>query len=217
MSRLPSVQQLHTQLRAIDDDTLYLDDGRPRAIFEVFPDDLTLAGDEWLERATAQLTSFLLGLEFPTQLVFQLVPADLEEDARLAEAASAGRGARLAAAGRDLAALLRHLDRSAEALEPHLYVVVGLEGSVTALPRRVVEGVLHLLGFAWLLPRSLGAGGGGTDATDLLDARAERVALTLDAIAASPRRLDSAEIAAVLARCWSPDRTRRARHAQEPA
>ncbi len=215
MSRLPSVQRLHTQLRAIDDDTLYLDDGRPRAIFEVFPDDLTLAGDEWLERATAQLTSFLLALEFPTQLVFQLVPANLEEDARLAEAASAGRGARLAAAGRDLAALLRHLDRSAEALEPHLYVVVGLEESVTALPRRVVEGVLHLLGFAWLLPRPHGAG--GTDATDLLDARAERVALTLDAIAASPRRLDSAEIADVLARCWSPDRARRSRHAPEPA
>ncbi len=215
MSRLPSVQRLHTQLRAIDDDTLYLDDGRPRAIFEVFPDDLTLAGDDVLERATGQLTSFLLGLEFPTQLVFQLVPADLEEDARLAEAASAGRGARLAAAGRDLAALLRHLDRSAEALEPHLYVVVGLEGSVTALPRRVVEGVLHLLGFAWLLPRPNAAA--GTDATDLLDARAERVALTLDAIAASPRRLESAEIADVLARCWSPDRARRARQAQEPA
>ena len=52
MSSLPSVQRLHTRLRAIDDDTLVLADGRPRAIFEIFPRDVTLADDEELENST---------------------------------------------------------------------------------------------------------------------------------------------------------------------
>ena len=99
MTSLGSVQRLHTRLRAIGDDTLILADGRPRAIFEVFPPDTSLA-DEALEAHTARLAAFLHGLTFPIQILLRPVPADLEAHACEVEAASAGRGLRIAAAGR---------------------------------------------------------------------------------------------------------------------
>src|SRR5919206_263760 len=116
-----------THLRA--DDKLVLADGRPRAIFEVFPGDLALADDEALEAHTARLAAFLHGLTFPIQVLLCLVPADLEAHAREVEAASADRGPCIAAAGRDYAGMARHLGRTGSLLEAHLYLVVGLEGA----------------------------------------------------------------------------------------
>ena len=198
MSTLSSVQRVATRLRAIDDDTLILADGRQRAIFEVFPSDLTLADDEALEAHTARLAAFLHGLTFPVQVLLCLVPADLEAHACEVEAASAGRGLRIAAAGRDYAGLARHLDRTGALLEPHLYVVVGLEGARGSL-------VQHLLGaLPWAGRRRVP---GPTD-TELLDARAEQVALLLDHAGATPVRLEDAEIADLLHRCWCPERAR---------
>ena len=198
MKHLPAVQRVATRLRAIDDDTLILADGRPRAIFEAFPGDVTLADDDALEAQTARLAAFLHGLTFPVQVLLCLVPPDLEEHAREVEAASAGRGPRIAAAGRDYAGLARHLDRTGALLEPHLYVVVGLEGARGSL-------VQQLLGMLpWAGRRRVP---GPTD-TELLDSRAEQVALLLDHAGAAPVRLDDAEIATLLYRCWCPERAR---------
>ncbi len=199
MRLLPSVQSVATRLRAIVDDTLYLADGRPRAIFEVFPDDVALADDETLEGQTGRLAGFLHGLSFPLQILLRLVPVDLEEHAREVEAVSASRGPRIAAAGRDYAGLVRHLCRTGGLLEPHLFVIVGLEGARGSL-------VQQLLGaLPWAPQRQL------VHASDaaLLDERAGQVALLLDHAGAAPVRLEDAEIAALLYSCWCPERARR--------
>jgi hypothetical protein len=59
MSALPSVQRFHVRLGGIADDTLYLADGRPRAIFAVEPGDLRLADDARREVATQRRAAFL--------------------------------------------------------------------------------------------------------------------------------------------------------------
>jgi hypothetical protein len=198
MTSLPSVQRLHTRLRAIDDDTLVLADGQPRAIFEVFPGDVTLADDEELEAHTARLAALLHGLTFPIQVLLCLIPPDLEAHAREVEAASADRGSRIAAAGRDYASLARHLDRTGSLLEPHLYVVVGLDGTRGSLLQQLLDAL------PWMGRRRVP---GPTD-SELLDARAEQVALLLDHAGAAPVRLNDVEVALLLYRCWCPERAR---------
>jgi hypothetical protein len=126
------------------------------------------------------------------------VPAKLEEHAREVEAASAGRGSRIAAAGRDYAGLARHLDRTGSLLEPHLYLIVGLEGAQGSLVQQVLAVV------PWMGRRRVP---GPTD-TELLDARAEQVALLLDHAGAASVRLNDVEIAALLYRCWCAERAR---------
>jgi hypothetical protein len=200
MKRLPSVQQLHTRLRAIADDTLYLADGRPRAIFEVFPVDLSLADDDTLEVHTARLAAFLHGLSFPIQVLLRLVRADLEAHAREVEQVSAARGSHLAAAGREYAGLVRHLERTASLLEPHLYVVVGLEGSQGSLVRRLLS---------FLLPSLAGRSAEQAADTALLDERAAQIAVGLDAAGADPVRLENPDIAQLVFDCWCPERARR--------
>ena len=73
MSPLAAVQQIYTRYKAIADDTLYLGDGQPRAIFEVFPPNLSLADDDALEAPAQQLAVVLNALAFPTQLLFRFV------------------------------------------------------------------------------------------------------------------------------------------------
>src|SRR5918912_2491704 len=112
MSLLAAVQRVYTRYRAIADDTLYLGDGRPRAIFELYPPNLSLADDELLETTAQQLAVVFNSLSFPTMLLFRLVAVDLEAHAAAAARAGAARGPELARAARDYAALQRHLSRT---------------------------------------------------------------------------------------------------------
>ncbi len=207
MSPLAAVQQIYTRYKAIADDTLYLGDGRPRAIFEVHPPNLSLADADTLESTAQQLAVVFNSLPFAFQLLFRLVAVDLEDHAAQAELAAASRDPELAAAGRDYAALLRHLSRTLVLLEPHVFLVVGLEGAQGSLlrswMRAIVTRLLRLLG-----RRARPAVAGPTD-TELLDQRGEQMALHFAAIGARPRRLDNVEIAELLYTCWCPERARR--------
>src|ERR671939_780937 len=157
MSLLAAVQRVYTRYRAIADDTLYLGDGRPRAIFELHPPNLSLADDDTLEAVAQQLAAVLNSLAFPIQLLFRLVAVDLGGHAAEAEQAAASRGPELAAAGREYAALLRHLSRTLVLLEPHVYLAVGVEGArgsplytlfrlIVALPRGIAGWFLRRMG-----------------------------------------------------------------------
>jgi hypothetical protein len=207
VSPLAAVQQIYTRYAAIVDDTLYLGDGRPRAIFEVHPPNLALADPDTLESTAQQLAVVFNSLPFAIQLLFRFVAVDLEDHAAHAERTAATRGPELAAAGRDYAALLRHLSRTLVLLEPHVFLVVGLEGARGSALRSVLRLVA-----AWLwqrLPRRTHASVAGPTDTELLDQRGEQVAVQFDAIGARPRRLDNVEIAELLYTCWCPERARR--------
>ena len=214
MNPLAAVQRVYTRYRAIADDTLYLGDGRPRAIFELHPPNLSLADDDTLEAVAQQLAGVFNSLAFPIQLLFRLVAVDLDGHAAEAEQAAASRGPTLAAAGREYAALLRHLSRTLVLLEPHVYLAVGVEGARGSLLHALVRPVVALLrGIAgWSLRRTgrrVRPAVAGESDTDLLDQRGEQDALAFDAIGARPRRLDNVEIAELLFSCWCPERTRR--------
>ena len=206
MTRLASVQRFHLRLGGITDDTLYLADGRPRAIFGITTADPRLLDDDELEVLVARLEAFVRGLEEPWQLVFRLAPADLDAHAADLDALAAGRAGRLATAGRELAAFVRHLGRTAGLLRPELYLVVGLDGPPVGLLGRLRTALAGL----W-------SGGGhrraadpdAPTATERLDALGEAVAAGLERLGADWHRLDDAEIADLVGRCWAPPRARR--------
>jgi hypothetical protein len=100
VSPLGIVQQIVTRYGAIADDTLFLGDGQPRAMFEVYPPNLSLADDEALEAAAQQLAIVLNAPGVPIQLLFRFVAVDLEQLAIEAERAAIGRGPELARAAR---------------------------------------------------------------------------------------------------------------------
>jgi hypothetical protein len=204
VSQLAAVQRIYTRYQAIADDTLYLADGRPRAIFEVHPPNLSLADDDALEAAAQQLAIVFNGLPFPTQLLFRFVAVDLEAHAAAAEQSAATRGSELAAAGRDYAALLRHLSRTLVLLELRVLVTVGLEGAHGSLLGSLLRPIVAW--FSTALPRRARHSVAGPSDTELLDQRGEQVALAFDAIGARPRRLDNVEIAELLYACWCPER-----------
>jgi len=210
MTALPSVQRLHTRYGGIADDTLYLDDGRSRAIFEIQLPDLSLVDDDTLEVATARLGVFLHALEFPFQLLFRLVRVDLEEDARETERLAAARSAPIARAGREHAAFLRHLERTNLLLELRAYVVIGLEGAagpvVQRLARRLKAALRHLVPAVLRRRLRLDRPLAGRSDTELLDACGEEAAYALESLGTSPRRLDDLEIAELLYSCWCPER-----------
>jgi len=142
---------------------------------------------------------------FPTCLVFRFVAIDLDEHGAAAESASTGRGPALAAAGRDYAALVRHLSRTVVLLELHVYLVVGLEGAHGFV---LCSLLAPLSGLLRMIRRGRTAEDGPSE-TELLDRRGEQVALAFEAISARPRRLDNVEIAELLYTCWCPERARR--------
>jgi len=207
VSPLAAVQHIYTRYRAIADDTLYLADGRPRAIFELYPPNLSLADDELLETTARHLAVVFDSLSFPTMLLFRFVAVDLEAHAAAAERAAAARGPELARAARDYAALQRHLSRTLLLLELHAYLVIGLEGASGTL----LHSLLHPLWTRLFADRRRHRpdSPGAASQTELLDERGEQVALAFDAIGARPRRLDDVEIAELLYACWCPERSRR--------
>ncbi len=133
MSGLASVQRYFVRLRGIADDTLYLADGRPRAIFAVQTADLLLLDDDELEAFTVRLEAFVRSFDRPWQLVFRLAPTELDAHAAAIDELAAARTGRLASAGRELAAFYRHLGRTTLLLQPHLYVVIGLDTPARSL------------------------------------------------------------------------------------
>ena len=206
MTSLASVQRYHLRLGGIADDTLYLADGRPRAIFAITTPDPRLLDDDKLEVLVMRLESFVRGLEGPWQVVFRLMPADLDAHAAALEALASGRTGRLAAAGRELGAFVRHLGRTAGLLRPELYVVVGLDGPPVGLLGRLRAGLARL----WPRRRQrLGADPDAPTPTQRLDALGEAVAAGLERLGADWHRLDDAEIADLVGRCWTPARARR--------
>jgi hypothetical protein len=209
VSPLSAVQRIYTRYQAIADDTLYLADGRPRAIFELHPPNLALADDETLEATAQQLAVVFSNLPFLSMLLFRFVAVDLEQHAAAAERIAELRGHALARAGRDYAALGRHLSRTLVLLEPRVYLVVGLEGAHDGTGHSLVR-----LTRSWFAGRSRRRGPAqhtlaGPSDTELLDERGEQVALAFAAIGARPHRLDNVEIAELLYACWCPERSRR--------
>ncbi len=146
MSALATVRQIDTRYKAIADDTLYLGDGRRRAIFGLHPPNLSLADDATLESTAQQLAGVFSSLPFATQLLFRFVAIDLNSHAAEAEQAGANRGPRVAAAARDYAALMRHLSRTLVLLQPHVYLAVGLEGASGSLLRVVWRAIGGIFG-----------------------------------------------------------------------
>ncbi len=211
MIRLPSVQRFYVRLQGIVDDTLYLADGRPRAIFQVETADLLLADEQARETETTRLEAFLQALRFLVQIVYRLVPTTLDDHAAETEALAATRQGRLAAVGRQQAAFLRHLGRTGNLLQPQLFVVVGLDGTTRRLGTRVLAQVTALA--RWRLARRRHAAEVDPlpSATEQLDERGEALAAALDRLGVRWQRLDNDGIAALLAACWCPERARRQR------
>jgi hypothetical protein len=211
VSRLASVQRYFVRLRSIADDTLYLADGRSRAIFTVHTADLLLLDDDELEAFTVRLEAFIRSFARPWQLVFRLAPTDLDSQAAAIDELAAARTARLASAGRELAAFFRHLGRTTVLLQPHLYLVVGLDAPARSRGARLHDR-LHLLAALWpgRRRRPTAADDATQDATAELDELGEALAAALDRLGVAWHRLDDAEIAHVFGACWSPARTRRA-------
>jgi hypothetical protein len=188
MRPLPSVQTGCVRVRAIDDDTLVHADGRPRAMFSLEPQNTQLASPAELEMWVEQLAAFVRGLEFPIQLVYRLVPADLDTPAHHVERTADQRGGRLAAIGREHAAFLRHLARTREPLEPRLYVVVGLEGARGSLLEQVAGWLRHL---GRRQPNDIP--GAERDDTQLLDDRAAQLAVAKPEEVAERERFEHQE------------------------
>jgi hypothetical protein len=207
VSPLVTVQRIYTRYQAIADDTLYLADGRPRALFELYPPNLSLADDEALERTAQQLAVVFNSLSFPMLLLFRFVAVDLEEHAAAAERAGAAREPELARAARDYAALQRHLSRTLLLLELHVYLVIGLEGARGTLLHSLLRPVWTRL--VADRRRHRPDSPATPSETERLDERGEQVALAFDAIGARPRRLDDVEIAELLYACWCTERSRR--------
>jgi hypothetical protein len=209
VTRLASVQRFYVRLRGIADDTLYLADGRPRAIFTAHTQDLLLLDDDELEAFTVRLEAFLHGFGRPWQLVFRLVSANLDAPAAAIEEVAAARTGRLASAGRELAAFLRHLGRTRVLLQPHLYLVVGLDGPARSLRTRVHDRLRPLTAFWPARRRPTPTDDVRRGATAELDELGEALATALDRLGVGWHRLDDAEIADVFGACWSPTRARR--------
>jgi hypothetical protein len=210
MSGLASVQRYYVRLRGIADDTLYLADGRPRAIFAVQTPDLLLLDDEELEAFTGRLEGFVHSFDRPWQLVFRLAPTDLDAHAAATDELAAERTGRLASAGRELAAFYRHLGRTTVLLQPYLYVVVGLDAPARSLSDRIHDQLRRFTSF-WPGRRRRRSVSDElpADATVQLDELCEAVAASLDRLGVTWHRLDDAEIAALFGACWSPTRSRR--------
>jgi hypothetical protein len=210
VSRLASVQRYFVRLCGIADDTLYLTDGRPRAIFAIQTADPLLLGDEELEAYTLRLEAFVHSFDQPWQLVFRLAPTDLDAHATAIDDLAASRTGRLASAGRELATYMRHLGRTSTLLQPSLYVVVGPQEPARSLALRVRDVLRPLTA---LRPgrrrRRAIADETQRDATAELDELGEALAAALDRLGVRWHRLDDAEIAALFGACWSPTRTRR--------
>jgi len=207
--RLPSVQRFYVRLQGIVDDTLYLADGRPRAIFQVETADLLLADDEARETETTRLEAFLQALRFLVQIVYRLVPTNLDDHAAETEALAATRHGRLAAVGRQQAAFLRHLGRTGNLLQPQLFVVVGLDGTARRLGARVLAWLVTLARWRPTRRRHAADVDPLPSATEQLDERGETLAAALDRLGVRWQRLDDAGIATLLTACWCPDRARR--------
>jgi hypothetical protein len=210
MTRLASVQRYFVRLRGIADDTLYLADGRPRAIFTVHTADLLLLDDDELEAFTIRLEAFIRSFGRPWQLVLRLAPTDLDAQAAAIDELAAARTGRLAGAGRELAAFLRHLGRSTILLQPHLYLVVGLDALARSLGTRLHDR-LRPLTELWPGRRRRPTPSNDVPhaATSELDELGEALAAALDRLRVTWHRLDDAEIAQLFGSCWSPNRTRR--------
>jgi hypothetical protein len=210
VSRLASVQRYFVRLRDIADDTLYLADGRPRAIFAIQTADPLLLDDDELETFTVRLEAFIHSFDRPWQLVFRLAPTDLDSHAAAIDALAASRTGRLASAGRELAAYLRHLGRTTVLLQPHLYLVVGLDAPARSLGTRLHDALCWLCGTwrgrRW---RRTSTDDLTRDSTAELDELGEALAAALDRLGVTWHRLDDAEIAHLLGSCWSRNRTRR--------
>jgi hypothetical protein len=212
MSRLASVQRYYLRLRGVADDTLYLADGRPRAIFTVHTTDLLLLDDDELEAFTVRLEAFVRSFGRPWQLVFRLVPTDLDAQAAAIDELAASRTGRLASAGRELAAFFRHLGRTTVLLQPHLYLVAGLDTPARSLGARLHDRLRLLTALGpGRHRRPTAAADVQRDATAELDELGEALAAALDRLGISWHRLNDAEIAALFGACWSPARSRRAR------
>jgi hypothetical protein len=210
MTRLASVQRYFVRLRGIADDTLYLADGRPRAIFTVHTADLLLLDDDELEAFTVRLEAFIRSFGRPWQLVFRLVLTNLDAQAAALDELSAARTGRLASAGRELAAFFRHLGRTTVLLQPHLYLVVGLDAPARSLGTRLHDRLRPLIAF-WPGRRRRATPSDDVpgDATAELDELGEALAAALDRLGVTWHRLADAEIADLFGACWSPSRTRR--------
>ena len=207
--RLPSVQRFYVRLQGIADDTLYLADGRPRALFQVETADLLLADEQARETETTRLEAFLQALRFLVQIVYRLVPTNLDDHAAETEALAATRHGRLAVVGRQQAAFLRHLGRTGNLLQPQLFVVVGLDGTVRRLGARVRAWLVALARCLLARRRHAADNDSLPSATEQLDERGETLAAALDRLGVRWQRLDNEGIATLLTACWCPDRARR--------
>jgi hypothetical protein len=217
MSRLASVQHYFVRLRGIVDDTLYLADGRPRAIFAVQTTDPLLFDDDELEAFTARLESFVHSFDRPWQLVFRLAPTDLDAHAAAIDELAASRAGRLASAGRELAAHMRHLGRTGMLLQPQLYLVVGLNPPARSPGARVNDLLRSLTAFSpGRRRRQTTLDHLQQDATAELDELGEAVAAALDRLGVVWHRLDDTEVAQLFGSFWSPTRTRRSQSAARP-
>ena len=146
VSPLAAVQRIYTRYQAIADDTLYLGDGQPRAIFELFPPNLSLADDEALEATAQQLAVVFNALHVPDAAAVSLCrrrprAARRRKPSTLPTVAERSWRAPRATMRR----LLRHLSRTLVLLELHVYLVVGLEGAhdvavALAVPPRPAAG-----------------------------------------------------------------------------
>ncbi len=217
MSRLASVQRYFLRLHAIADDTLYLADGRPRAIFAIQTADPLLLDDDELEAFTVRLESFVHSFDRPWQLVFRLAPTDLDAQSAAIDELAASRTGRLASAGRELAAYVRHLGRTTTLLQPSLFVVIGLQAPTRSLGMRAND-LLGSLTTCWpgRHRRLTISSDLQPDATAELDELGEALAAALDRLGVIWHRLDDAEIAQLFGSCWSPTRARRSHATATP-
>ncbi len=194
MTRGDSIQTVHLDLEAIEDDVVHLVGGQYRAVLEVGSVNFALQGEVEREATLAGFAAFLNGLSFPVQLVLRALPIDLERYLADLERRALHLPGRLADLARDHVAFLRRLARSRTLLERRFYLVVPAgsdDATRAALPwKRTAEG------------RDL------EEVRKQLTFRCEEVRRQLGRCGLAVRRLDSVELARLLYACWCPELAR---------
>lgn len=196
MSGFASVQAVHMRVDRVADGALQLRDGAYRAVLDVAGVPFSLLGEGEREALLASYRAFLNALAHPIQIIVRTTPLDLDGWLdRLAAPADPDVPLALRALARDHAAFLRALAQERTLLERRHYVVV--PGEDAPADRR----------WGWARPGARAVPDHDA-ALRRLAARCEHVLAGLRRCGLAARRLDTAELAALLYACWRPEGAR---------
>jgi hypothetical protein len=196
MHRLPSVQQIHLRVEAIEDEVLRLFGGLERAVIEATGINVSLQATGEQEAVLASYAAVLNSLRFPVQILVRVAPVDLTptlED--LERHARHDLPAPLAELANDQAAFLRRLMRQRTLLERRFYLVVPADAGPARVRRRWARGHRP-------------AGHSSPATREQLASRCGEIVRQLGRCGIAARRLGDLELLQLYYACWCPELAR---------